>query len=223
MVGAMPRTACVVGATGLVGRHLVDVLIHDPEYSRVIALVRRASGRTHDKLEERIVDFDALEREPLDVDDAFCALGTTIKKAGSKEAFRRVDFDYVLAFAKAARKGGKRFLLVSALGADSGSSMFYNRVKGEMEEAVRALGFERTLIFRPSFLSGDREEKRAGERVGIAVANVVGAIPIGLFRRIRPIEGKDVARGMVSAAKRDDVADKVYSSEAIQQLADGAR
>lgn len=221
-VEPMPRTAAIIGATGLVGGHLLDVLLADPEYSRVVALVRRDLGRTHERLETRIIDFDRLDAEPLEVDDAFCALGTTIKKAGSKDAFRKVDYDYVLAFAKVAKRHGSRFALVSSLGASASSSVFYNRVKGEIEDAIKALAFESYYAFRPSILAGEREEKRFGERVGMVFANVVGAIPIPAIRRVRPIHARDVARAMVEVVKRGEPGAHVLSSERIQAIADAA-
>ena len=217
------RSAAVIGATGLVGRHLVSTLIADPTYTKVVVLARRGLAVSHDKLEARLVDFDELDKHELDVDDAFSALGTTIKQAGSKAAFRKVDFDFNLAFARAARRSADQLLLVSALGASDKSRIFYNRVKGELEEAVRALGFGGTHVFRPSFLAGDRDEKRVGERAGIFAARVLATVlPIGPVRRARPIEASDVAGAMVSVAKRDERGFFVHESERIQAIADSS-
>ena len=132
-------TGMLVGATGLVGARVLELMLGDSVYGEVHVLVRRATGSTHQKLREHLVDFDALELAQVPhVDDVFCCLGTTIKTAGSQDAFRRVDFDYVFKVASLAREqGARQFLLVTAMGASAKSSVFYNRVKGEIEAAVR--------------------------------------------------------------------------------------
>ena len=195
------RNALVAGASGLVGGFLLDALLESPLYREVCSLGRRPLARQHPKLTQRPVDFARLESETLpSADDAFCCLGTTIKKAGSQEAFRAVDHDAVLAFAKAARKAGaRRFLLVSALGANPRSSIFYNRVKGETEEDLKGVGFESLIILRPSLLLGDRAESRPGERAAIVASKMLGP----LLRPFsgRPIEARTVARAMLALAR----------------------
>jgi uncharacterized protein YbjT (DUF2867 family) len=187
------RTVWVVGATGLVGRETVRVLLEGGD--RVVAWVRRSSGLQHPALIERVVDFEQLDTAfvvgPGELPDvAVCCLGTTIKQAGSQERFRRVDHDYVLAFARAARQAGARtFAVVTALGADAKSLVFYNRVKGEVEQALAALGFESLVIARPSLLLGEREQGRLGERL---MAPVSRLLPL----RYRGIEGRTVARAL---------------------------
>src|SRR5882672_191791 len=167
---SMNRAALVAGASGLVGGHLLQLLLADDAYARVVTLARRRLAAQHPKLEQRIVDFgtlDALSDLPR-VDDVFCCLGTTIKTAGSQEAFRRVDHDYVLAVARAGqRAGAAQLLLVSALGADPASRIFYSRVKGEVEADVRRLPYQAIQIFRPSFLMGDRAQVRLAERLAV--------------------------------------------------------
>ena len=159
-------TAAVVGGTGLVGSHLARLLAGDSGYERVLSLTRRATGLTLPGLDERVIDFERLAGDPetfdpIECDSAFCTLGTTIKVAGSEDAFRRVDLDYVEAFARAARVGGaRRFLMVSSIGADAASRNFYLSVKGRAEDAVRAAGFESGGVFRPGVLLGERAEKR---------------------------------------------------------------
>lgn len=212
------RSAVVVGATGLVGGLLVGELLRDPDYASVVVLARRPLEKSHPKLEVRVVDFDRLEVEKVDATDAFCALGTTIKKAGSQEAFRRVDFDYVLAFAKAVKPSAERFVLVTSYGADAGSSLFYNRVKGEIEAAVRALELPTTHVLRPSILDGDRAESRPAERVGIAAARLLRAIPLKAAKRAAAISATVVARAMVRLAKRDDRGFFTYESDELQDL-----
>jgi uncharacterized protein YbjT (DUF2867 family) len=197
----MTRTAVIAGATGLVGGHCLRRLASAPEYSRVVALVRRPSGVP----QERMTDFDRLA--PDDVEegaDVFCALGTTIKKAGSQKAFRRVDFEYPVALARLAeQRGSPRFLVVSSVGADPGSSNFYLRTKGEMEREIAALPFEAVHIFRPSFLIGDRQESRPGERIAIALARPLGFVLGGPLRKYRAITAECVAAAMVRFALSD--------------------
>ena len=160
----------------------------------------------HPKLEQRVVDFGALDASAdwPPVDDVFCCLGTTIKTAGSQQAFRKVDYDYVLALARAGRRAGaKQFLLVSAIGADPASRIFYSRVKGEVERDIRALPYRGVQILRPSFLMGERKESRLAERLGIPVARVLAPLLVGPLRRYRPIHAADVARAMVRIAKEE--------------------
>ena len=216
------RSAAVVGATGLVGRQLVEVLLADEAFDRVVVLARRTFEHTpHAKLEARVIDFEYLANETLDVTDAFCALGTLMKLAGSKEAFRHVDRDYVVAFAQAAKKHAEHIGVVSALGANAKSGVFYNRVKGEMEADVAALGFTASCFFRPSFLAGERQDARIGERIGGAVAKAFGVLPIAALRRIRPIEGRTIARAMVAWSKHATPGTRVILSDEIQAMADG--
>lgn len=195
------RTALVAGASGLVGGFLLDALLEDPLYARVVSLGRRALPKEHPRLTQHTVDFARLEPEALPpADDAFCTLGTTLKKAGSQEAFRAVDHDAVLAFARAARKAGaRRFVLVTALGANPRSRIFYNRVKGEVEEAVKGVGFGSLAILRPSLLLGERAERRPGEHAAIVVTRVLGPLlrPLGG----RPIDARTVARAMLTLAR----------------------
>jgi uncharacterized protein YbjT (DUF2867 family) len=195
------RNALVAGASGLVGGLLLEELLESPLYREVCSLGRRDLPKQHPKLTQRTVDFARLEGEALPAaDDAFCCLGTTIKKAGSQEAFRAVDHDAVVAFARAARKAGaRRFLVVTALGADPRSRIFYNRVKGEAEEALKGVGFESLIILRPSLLLGERAEHRPGERAAIVATKVLGPLlrPFGG----RPIEARTVARAMMALAR----------------------
>ena len=144
----MPKSAIVAGASGLVGSRLVVVLLADPNYDTVHALVRRPLETAHAKLREHPVNYGHLAEIALPVaDDVFCCLGTTIRVAGSQEAFREVDYAYPLAIARAAQlKGAKQFLFVSAMGADARSSVFYSRVKGELEAAIAALGYRAAIL-----------------------------------------------------------------------------
>jgi uncharacterized protein YbjT (DUF2867 family) len=212
------RTALVAGASGLVGGLLLDALLESPLYREVCSLGRRPVSKQHPRLTQRTVDFARLEAEALPAaDDAFCCLGTTIKKAGSQQAFRAVDYDAVLAFAQAARKAGaRRFLVVTALGADPRSRVFYNRVKGEVEEALKGQGFESLIILRPSLLLGERAESRPGERAAIVVSKALGPLlrPFGG----RPIEARTVARAMLALARDTAPGVRVALSGELQDL-----
>jgi uncharacterized protein YbjT (DUF2867 family) len=197
----MPSIAIVAGATGLVGRELVRQLGADPAWGEVRALVRRQlppelAGATVTAVQ---VDYDQLDPPPAwaAADHVFCALGTTIKQAGSQEAFRKVDLEYPVALARAAlARGTRHFLLVTAIGADPVSRVFYNRVKGEVEAAIPALGFRSVTIARPSLLLGPRPEPRLGEQVG----KVLGLLAPP---RWRPVPAAQVARALVDAARAD--------------------
>jgi uncharacterized protein YbjT (DUF2867 family) len=213
------RTALLAGATGLTGQALLHRLIADPRYTTIQALVRKPRLDTHTKLVEHVVDYDQLPSLPS-VDDVYCCLGTTIRNAGSEEAFRRVDHDAVVSLAIAARRAGaRRFLVISALAASPRSKVFYNRVKGEMEQAVQAVGFDEVAIFQPSFLLGERTESRPGERVGIAVFQAISPLLVGPARKYRAIHVNDVAKAMVSAAWQGKRGTAVYVSDEMQRIA----
>lgn len=211
------RRALVAGGTGLVGGEILKLLLEDRDYSEVHSLTRRSTGLSHPKLTETIVNFDSLNKIQLPpVDDIFCALGSTIKKAGSQEAFYRVDHDYVAGLARAAvRCGTKQFMVVSSIMANPNSKNFYLRVKGEMEQAVRRDGPPTILIFRPATLEGDRQEKRFGEKAGIAVMKAIGFVLIGILKKYRNIKAETVARVMISAAKADLNTRRVFESDEI--------
>lgn len=216
------RTALLVGASGLIGGHCLRELLSEDVYEKVTILVRRELPVKNSKLVQRIVDFDTLPS--LDdfpqADDCFCSLGTTIKNAGSQESFYRVDFTYVNELATLASKhGARQFLMISSLGADAGSRVFYNRVKGEIEEAVKKLPFRGTAIFRPSILRGDRTESRPGERIAGAVMSGLSFLMLGPLRRYRPIHAARVARAIVNVARMDLQGVNVFESDSIEENA----
>jgi uncharacterized protein YbjT (DUF2867 family) len=217
------RSALLLGATGLVGGHVLDLLLEDPAYGSVVTLGRRAAPREHPRLRQETVDFSRLHNvsDRIRAQDVFCCLGTTIRAAGSREAFRRVDLDYPRAAAEAAaRNGAERFLLVSAMGADPDSSIFYNRVKGEAEEAVRTLPFQEVVILRPSLLLGERAEHRPGEALAQRLAPKLAWLLAGPLRKYRPVEARAVAAAMVRLAKAGGRGVRVVESDAIQALGD---
>jgi hypothetical protein len=221
----MKRKAVVAGATGLVGSELVRQLLEDEAYGTVVSLVRRKTGHAHPKLREIITDYRALvagNGEPtadgLDLAgaDVFCALGTTIKKAGTQAAFREVDYDYPLALGRLAKaQGAARFLIVTSLGADPASRIFYSRVKGEVEEALRQLELPALDLFRPSLLLGKRQEFRFGERVAAAIMPWFSA----LLGKYRPVHAREVAAAMIRAAKSGGTGVRVHESHRIRELA----
>lgn len=194
------RAALVAGATGLVGREILQGLLADRGVVAVHVLARRPLGFEHPKLTAHTVNFAQLPPLPA-VDEAYLALGTTIKVAGNQAAFRAVDFDANLAVARAARAAGARRLgLVSAMGADARSSIFYNRVKGELEQALQGLDFEGLVIARPSLLAGDRpalgQPVRSGEKWGLAASRWLRPV---IPANLRPILARDVARALLLA------------------------
>jgi uncharacterized protein YbjT (DUF2867 family) len=214
------RTALLAGATGLVGRSCLERLLATGTYERVRVLVRRPVGMSHEKLEELRVDFDALESLSLGpVDDVFVALGTTIKAAGSQEAFYKVDHDYVVATAKLGKRAGaRRLALVSSIGVGGAASNFYLRVKGETERDVQAVGYECLEIFRPGLLVGERQEKRSGEAFGIAATKLVSGLFLGSLRQYKPIEATEVAAAMVAAIRKGEPGVHVRTFEDMKKL-----
>jgi uncharacterized protein YbjT (DUF2867 family) len=196
--------AVIAGATGLIGTFLVDQMKKDKDVSTVTALSRRDKEK-EGKVDWTKVDFDKstdLENACEGADSAFCCLGTTMKTAGSKEAFRKVDHDYVIAFAEAAKsKGIESFSVVSAIGSDPSSSVFYNKVKGEMENDLENIGFESLHIFHPSLLLGPREESRLGEKIGTVGMKLVSPLMMGSLTKYKPIHVKTVAGAMLKLAK----------------------
>lgn len=210
-----------MGATGLVGGHCLEFLLSDDRYDLIIILVRKEMPLQHPKLRQAVVNFDNLEKHAAEIkaDDVFCCLGTTIKKAGSQSNFKKVDFEYPVKIAQIAlTNGASRFLLVTALGADKRSLIFYNRVKGEVEEAVKKSGFKAVHIFRPSLLLGERNESRAGENIGKIFFNVTSPLFIGPLAKYKALEGKAVAGAMVACAKKNQEGVFIHESNEIQKI-----
>jgi uncharacterized protein YbjT (DUF2867 family) len=204
------RTALVAGATGLVGGELLRQLATNSAYARVTALVRRAADLPQGVVPV-IADFERLDQaaEHLGANHVFCALGTTIRKAGSQAAFRRVDHHYVVSLARLAReRGARHFLLVSSIGADARSRVFYPRVKGEVEADVQTLGYPSLTIVRPSFLLGPRAEFRLVEAL---MTPVVPLLP----RRFRGVQAWAVAATLIRAATEDRSGVRVIESREI--------
>lgn len=193
------KTAIIIGATGLVGSHILQLLLSDERYSKVLVFHRRSTGVSHPKLTEHIINFDAIEdwKELLVGDELYSALGTTIKQAGSQEAQWTIDYDYQYEVAKsAAQNKVGAYALVSSIGATSETRNFYLKMKGELDEEVQELGFKKTLIIRPSFLKGERKESRFWETIGITAAELFTKMP-GL-KKYKPIHANQVAEAMIN-------------------------
>ncbi len=211
------RTGLIAGATGLVGNELLGQMLEDSRYTRVVVVSRRDFPISHPKLQKIVVDFDDLETVLADVrvDDVFCCLGTTMAAVGTRDKFYRVDFEYPVALARITRAAGAtRYFLVSALGAKRGSIIYYNRVKGESEEAIRAVGFPVLHIFRPSLLLGDRKEKRAGEDAAKKLYRTFGFL---IPRKYKAIEARSVARAMLASTFEEQSGVFVHESAEMHQ------
>ncbi len=209
------KTALVIGATGLIGKHLTIKLLSSNYYSKVKVLVRKPLDLNHPNLEQIIVDFDNLDSSKIIADDVFCCLGTTMKAAGSKEAFYKVDFTYPVTIAKAALvNGAKQYLIVTAMGADEKSMIYYNRVKGEVEKALSELHYPTLLIFRPSMLLGERNEPRLGEKIGEILMNVFSFITPDKYKAI---EGEKVANAMMVLAQKGIKNKDIFESGSLQK------
>ena len=215
------HTALIAGASGLIGRQVVEYLQREKAFSKIILLVRKASGMAGDKTEEKIIDYDNLETSLADIqaDDIFCCLGTTMKQAGSKDEFRKVDYEYVIRLAEIfQKKGGRQFLVVSAMGANSKSSIFYNRVKGEMESALKNIPFPVIHIFRPSLLLGNRKVKRTGETLTAFIFKNLNFLFIGSLKKYRAIKSSTVAQALVKMSLSWGEGIFTYESEMIKKI-----
>ncbi len=216
--------AWIVGATGLVGRALLEDLLAEPRVEHVTAIVRRPLEQKAPKLETLVVDFERLEKELAGrtASVGFCCLGTTIKKAESQPAFYRVDHDYPLAFGRACKAAGARKLVVvTAVGADASSRVFYNRVKGEVEERLAELGLPELHVLRPSLLLGKRPDRRPAEAVVMALAKPLAPLMVGPLARYKAIPGANVAHAMLALALDASPHPRVtaHESETIGRLA----
>ncbi|MDM5246241.1 MULTISPECIES: oxidoreductase [unclassified Lysinibacillus] len=196
------RAAIVVGATGLTGTSLVKQLCENDEYISVTVIARRELAFTDPKLEVKIRNFDTLEEKDIEfAHELYCCLGTTIKKAGSREEFEKVDFEYPLTIASLAKKRGiPHMLVITAMGANENSPFYYNRVKGKLEHDLTELGLQRLSIIRPSLLVGEREEFRLGEKAGEKVLKLAKPLLVGPLKRSRSIEASQVAKAMIVIA-----------------------
>jgi uncharacterized protein YbjT (DUF2867 family) len=212
----MAKVALLAGTTGLIGSQLLDLLLQSSDYEKVIAISRKPLDKVHPKLSNLVSELNQLQNHisELKADDVFCCLGTTMKNAKTKEAFRAVDYDAPLALAKIAKENGaKQYLIISALGANKDSSIFYNKVKGEVEEAIAQIGFDSFHIFQPSLLTGPRKEQRTGEEAAQVFYKIFGFL---IPKKYASIESVKVARAMVALAKEEKRGRFVHSSGELQ-------
>jgi uncharacterized protein YbjT (DUF2867 family) len=197
------KTAIIIGATGLIGSTLVEQILENPAYSKVVLLLRKPLNISHSKLIQEVIDFDKPDASKVIGDDLFCAMGTTLAKAGSKDAQYKIDCTYPYEIGKIAKANGiKQYLLVSSLGADADSSNFYLRTKGDLEQKIKSLGFENFVSFRPSFLLGDRQEFRLGEKIAVVFVKLLNPLMIGGLKKYRGIEASRVASSMQKMANQ---------------------
>ena len=218
----MGKKVMVLGSTGLIGSELVKILLKEENIEQVVCPVRKVKNLTNPKAKEIEIDFknrDALNKLP-EVEIIYCCLGTTIKKAGSKENFKFVDYELPLKFAQWGIKNNVHtYAIVTAMGADAKSFIFYNKVKGEVEQELRNLNFENLNIFRPSLLLGERDETRLGEKVAEKLFNLINPLMKGSLKKYAAIKGSDVAKAMVLNNKKGL---NIFLSDEIQELADNS-
>jgi hypothetical protein len=216
------KSALVIGSSGLVGQDLIKILIDSKEYTKITLLLRKKMNIGSEKIHEEIVDFDNIEKYSylFNVDSVFCTLGTTIKVAKTKENFMKVDLDYPTKAAKITKEFGKgNFFVISALGSNKNSKIFYNSVKGKLEENLREINLNILHIFKPSMLTGDRKEFRLGERVTLALCKILPFVFIGSIKKYKPIKTIDVAKAMYKTTLNKNKGTYVHEPEEIHKLA----
>ncbi len=216
------KTAIVFGATGLIGSYLVALLCESDHYKQVISFSRKPSGFSDPKLSEHISDLGNLNDIASEItgNDLYCCLGTTIKKAGTKEKFKKIDFDMPVGLAKiAAQNKIRNFTVVSSIGADAKSSSFYLCTKGQMEQGVMQCDIPKISIVRPSMLTGPRKEFRFGEAVGKVAMTIFNPLMIGKFRKYRSIHAENVASAMIAISENYPEGVRIYESDELQQIA----
>jgi len=215
------KSALIIGSTGLIGSELVNLLLDSNDYTKVLTFVKRDSGIKHPKLTQYVIDFDKPETytDLVVGDDFFCTIGTTIKKAGSQNAFRKVDFEYPKQFAAFALDNKvKQFLIISSLNADAMSGNFYLKTKGEIQDFLKNCAFESVAVLQPSLLLGNRTEFRLGEKVGAFFMNAFSFFFQGNLKKYKPIEGKTVAKALLKIAQKNVKGFKIYESDVMQEI-----
>jgi uncharacterized protein YbjT (DUF2867 family) len=218
----MSQKAIIAGASGLIGSKLLNILLNEPVYNEVLVLVRKELPIKHKKLVQLSVDFDQLERYAASITGhaIFCCLGSTKKKTPDLTVYRKIDHDYPLKLAQMALQNGMdQYHLVSSIGADSKSSNFYTKMKGETEEDIEKLGLKCLHIYEPSFLTGDRKESRPLERVTVGLMNVINPLLIGSLKKYRSIPAQTVAQAMFNESLKNEAGTFVHSSDKIKELA----
>jgi uncharacterized protein YbjT (DUF2867 family) len=218
----MARKAVLAGATGLIGSELLNLLLTGPDYDEVLVIARKSTGIIHTKLTEFIIDFDNIDEyaDKVAGHAIFCCLGTTLNKTPDKSIYRKIDHDYPVKLAQlGAQNGVEQYHLVSSLGANSKSSSYYIRFKGEMEEDVKRSGIKSIYIYQPSFITGDRKEFRLMEKIMVGLRVVINPLLIGRLEKYRSIAAKTIARAMVNQSIKNSNGIFIYPSDKIKQLA----
>jgi uncharacterized protein YbjT (DUF2867 family) len=217
----MTKIAVLVGASGLIGTELLQQLLEDPDFEKVKIVVRKLIQLKHPKLEQVVINFDEMDKysESIKGDIGFCTLGTTIKTAGSKEAFSKVDHGYVTHFAEIIKRNGAfRFVVVSSLGVTENGGNFYLTVKRDMENSLKKLKFKSLIILRPSMLLGNRKEFRFGENIGKILMKVLGFLLIGKLKKYKAIQANTVAKAMLKLSKTDLENVSVFESDRLKEI-----
>ena len=198
------KSALVIGATGLTGSLLLEMLLQSSAYHTVHVYSRRSLGIQHPKLQEHLIDFDQYQGT-VQADTLFCCLGTTIKKVKTKEAFKKVDLEYPVKYARLQFGAGtKKMMVISAMGASAKSSFFYSRVKAEMETSLSNIGFDQLTIFRPALITGNRQEHRSGEKIASMINGWINPLLVGSLRKYRSIPAATIAQSMLAHSLQEN-------------------
>ena len=216
----MKKTAILLGASGLTGGLLLELLLSDPDYAKIKLFSRKNSGITHPKIEEHVANLLHLENDSAEFtgDVVFCCIGTTKAKTPDETEYRAIDYGIPVAAAQLAKLNKiSTFIAISALGANVKSPVFYNRIKGEMEQSVMALGIPRTFLLEPSLISGDRKEVRIGETMGIYLMKIINPLLFGTLKKYRSIAPQDIAKAMWYLSK-NEYSKTIVPSDAIFRL-----
>lgn len=218
----MSNKAIIVGASGLIGSTLLDILLQQPDYDEVLIFVRSVLPLTHPKLRQLVVNFDELDRYSDEVNGhaIFCCLGTTRKKTPDMAVYRKIDHDYPVQMAKLGKANGvEQYHLISAIGANAKSSNFYLKMKGEVEEDVKAVGLESTFIYEPSFIEGERKEYRPSEKIIKSIMKVANLLMLGSWRKYRSIHAHTIAMAMYKQSIKKQPGVFTYTFDQITKLA----
>lgn len=219
----MDKKAILIGATGLIGQDLLMKLLADENYSKVLVISRKQVNVTHPKLKEILINFDELADSATEIigDHVFCCLGTTIKKTPDLTVYRKIDYQYPLDVANIAfANGAKQYHLVSAMGADVKSRLFYSRTKGEVERDLQKIPYQAIHIYRPALLDGNRKEERASENILIGLFRLLNPLFIGPLKKYRSIKIEKVAEAMLNKANSKEEGVYIYTSDEIAKIAD---
>ena len=217
------KIATIVGATGMIGNYLLETLLKDDNFTTVRIIVRRPYPKTDPKMEVKLVDFNDAESFKLALEESdtiFCCIGTTQKNVkGDNSLYRKIDYDIPLKAARFGKEAGcEKFIIITSVGADSHSSTFYLKLKGELEKAIHSLGLETVHIFQPSMLLGERKEKRTGERILQGSMKLISGLFFGRLQKFKAIHGRTVAKAMLNAAKKEEKGFFRYTYDGINKL-----